>query len=181
MPTSATLPASIDANRAASPSEPEAMCSDNGCDGLTAQLLRYGATRNLWLYARTGQREFVWRVWREFRQAGHPIPEAVLRIVDEWVTERPGRRAAKLIRNAERDFDVVQNLHIREHELGQRAGESAVAVAADFGLDTGYVRVIKSRARKRARSSRGAASASAAGGDLQGAWPSVVTPDGGLT
>ena len=112
--------------------------------------IRYSAERDLLLYARTGERALVWRVYEAFRLAGMTIPVRVLAIFDEWAAEPVPRRAAKTIRAAERILDetgaytgpterrlpepLTAFIHDRGREEARLTGRAMVRVYGPAGL-----------------------------------------------
>lgn len=144
-------------------------------DALTARLIRHNASRDLTLYARTGERHLVWRIFRAYRQVGMEVPEQVLSILDEWAAEPVARRAAKAIQAAERALDIVERVHIRERELGWTTGDAAKETAKEFATSYDNVRKIKSRWTACERADEPAAAEAANGPTLQSVWPAVVT------
>ncbi len=150
----------------------------------TADRLRAAASNNaerdLLLYARTRERAFVWRVYKAHRRAGMAIPDRVLTIFDEWASEPASRRSAKKIRAAEHSLDIVQDTHIRQHELGQTSGKADEATAVQFGTTVGAVRTKKSRWNAGAEPRASAAVDQSDEASLQTVWPGVVTQNGEL-
>jgi hypothetical protein len=127
------------------------------------------------LYLRERNGLLVWRAFAEYRKAGLPVPDNIMAKLDEWAnalesawTEQAvaaaiemrniGSKTARLrLRAAERKRDVVEQLTIREAELGQDPTPAAEAVAADMNLTIGNVKVIKSRwHNKRVKVEKGA-------------------------
>ncbi|MGN6524950.1 MAG: hypothetical protein ACTHL8_01045 [Burkholderiaceae bacterium] len=141
--------------------------------------LRAGVARNLRLFNRSPRREFVWRIWRDFRQAGRPIPEAVAVILDAWAAEPPTEHELTLIRAAERSVDVV-DMHARLRGEGLGSVEADEAIAEHLGLSPGNVRVIRSRWKSGEAWSEQAHEADE-GRALQSLWASLVTPEGHST
>lgn len=125
----------------------EAMEDTGNSTAVAARLLRYSLARNLCLFERTGQRAFVWRVWRDARRLSLPMPMEVLAIIDQWAREPVSAYDAERIGNAERNLDVIEQLRIRQHDLepAQTPNQAARSVAEDMHLSFGNVKVIKSR------------------------------------
>ena len=151
---------------------------------------RYNAGRHIALYRRERNGLLIWRAFAEYRRAGLPVPDNIMAKLDEWAVALEGAwndtqvanaiemgtvkaKPAKVrLRGAEKARNILEQLTIREDELGQKPNAAARATAADFNLKFGNVKTIKSRWNAPDASSADEPSP-APGSDLQTAW---VTP-----
>lgn len=149
---------------------------------LQSFFLRYRA-RRLWrLYELSGAGLFIWRIYVLFRQAGAPVPPEVLAVLDQYadaltaaktdravavaVQQSTGARRKRFA--AERNLAVMEQLQIRQCEMGQRPNEAARAVARDTGLKFGNVKRIKSEFQSGRKAAIESSISQSAG--LQSAW-----------
>lgn len=112
---------------------------------MTRHFAQYAAHRDLLLYHRTGEAGFVWRAYGTYRQLGLEIPDTILTIFDGWAAQCPTPKSARTMLNAERNLDIVQQLHILDYDLDVAPNHAARTTAEDFSLSFENVKVVKSR------------------------------------
>lgn len=155
-------------------------------DRMRRDLAGYNAHRHMALYRREPVGLLVWKAFLEYRQAGQPVPEIVLSIIEAWAEKMVrakddhqlaaamesgtvrSKTAHQRMLAAERNRDVMEHLSIREHELGQSSTVATREVAAQFGMTIGSVKTLKSRWRN--GPSPQDQEGSTAGSELQATW-----------
>jgi len=161
---------------------------------LKLALARHNAARHLALYQREPLGLLIFRAIAEYRRVGVQVPEELMQKLDAYtralemaassaeaargdaqvasaiemgtINKKSGSARLKAL---ERRRDVVEELMIREHELGQAAMVALRATAEEFGLTESVVANMKSEWKAKDSTSD---EPSTPGGDLNAAWNS---------
>ena len=75
-------------------------------------IARHKANRHLHLYTKTHDDRLIWKAYQEFRKLSLPIPEEILKKLDEFAQDSVGSGKAK----EESDRDIVEHKQfLKEH------------------------------------------------------------------
>jgi len=131
---------------------------------IRADVAQYNAQRHWALYRKTKDGLLVWRMYQEFRKAGVPVPEAIMRKLDQFAErlasagsadevaealqmkqKRGGAAGATKTRGAERSRDIVEAVLNAIRFGGKNPTKAYAEIAERFGTTNKYVKNLYTR------------------------------------